>query len=331
MHLVFDHLKKGYFDYQHLVAISKNAWGPNLVRGSSLMFLSPGHRVTVHELLLGLAVCSGNDAAIALAEFVSGSVATFVNEMNYKMSLYGLFNLNFKDPTGLNPGSHITAREFAGFIKHYLDTHIEALPNYHVVKQFTYPKRGNLVKHFNSPIRQDNRNTLLKSYKGLDGLKTGYIKESGYNIALTATRKETRLIAVVLGAPGRHHAEGHFNRNRDGRLLLDFGFTHFQTLTIAKPYLKPIRIWFAETKYLAGNIREEIKITVPRHQAQFIRSEAVYFEDIKAPLKKGKTIGHLHYYIGLTKIASYPILAQHDVKTADFLKKIIDYLVRIIY
>ncbi len=328
MDLVFACIKRGDFDLKTKAPISKNAWRPYLPKGSSLMFLAPGHQVTVHELLLGMAVCSGNDAAIALAEFVSENQSSFVLEMNNRMKELNFKNLFFNDTSGLNPDNRITALEFAKFIRGYLSRHRNVVIDYHSVSQITYPKRHNLPEgQFAPPIRQENRNSLLKSYKGLDGLKTGYIKQSGYNIALTAIRENTRLIAIVLGASGKNINEGTANRNRDGELLLNYGFDFFKTITTAKPLLKPQRVWYGDKSWGQGYIAEEPKITIARHRSQYLRSELKYRE-LRAPIKKDEIIGSLIYYVGLTKIAEYPIYAKEAIIEGAFVKKTFDKVIR---
>ena len=328
MDLVFEGLKRGDFNLKTKVPISKNAWRPYLPKGSSLMFLAPGHRVTVHELLLGVAVCSGNDAAVALSEFISGSENSFVIEMNNQMKALNFKTLSFSDASGLDRNNKITALEFAQFIKGYLQRNQKAVIDYHSVGQMTYPKRHNLTAgQFAPSIHQKNRNSLLKSYKGLDGLKTGYIKQSGYNIALTAIREDTRLIAVVLGSSGRNINEGTINRNRDGQLLLDYGFNFFKTITTAKLLLTSQKVWYGNKSQVQGYIAEEPKITIARHQTQYLRSEANYRE-LRAPLKKDEIIGLLVYYIGLTKIVEYPIYAAEEIRRGVFIKRVFDSCVR---
>ena len=323
MGLVFEQLQKGNFELDSTVPISKKAWKPYLPKGSSLMFIAPGHQVTVRELLLGVAVCSGNDAAIALAEFISGTQKSFVQEMNDKMKDLG-FELFFADCTGLHPGNRITALEFAKFVRVYLENNRQALAQYHSVRQMTYPKRHNVVRsQLFSPVRQDNRNSLLASYPGLDGLKTGYIKQAGYNIALTALRDGTRLIAVVLGAPGLNQAQGIARRNRDGKMLLDYGFKFFKTVAIAPPLLKPQRVWYGHKDWVQGHIAEEFKITIARRRSQYLRSETHYLE-LTAPIRKNQVIGTLAYYIGLKKIAERPILAKENIKEGSFFEKMFD-------
>ena len=323
MDLVFEQIAKGNFELSSIVPISKNAWRPNLPKGSSLMFIAPGHRVSVHELLLGVAVASGNDAAVALAEYVSGSQYSFVRAMNDKMQRLGFSRLSFKDSSGLNPNSRVTAAEFAQFAKIYLHSNQMALVHYHSIWEMTYPHKTNMTRKKASPIRQENRNSLLKSYFGLDGLKTGYIRNVGYNIVLTANRSDTRLIAIVLGSPGVSHEHGSLNRNRDGKALLDYGFKFFKTITITPSVLKSERVWFGNKNRVQGYINEEAKVTLARHRAQYLRPEVEY-RYLKAPIKKDEVIGHLVYFIGLKPLAKLPILAKEDVEEGSFFKRILD-------
>lgn len=225
LHLAIEEVEQGRISLDDTVAVGPDAWAANFPAPSSLMFLEPGQRVTVKEIMLGLAVCSGNDAAVALAEHVAGSVDAFVLLMNAEAAALGLDHCRFADPSGLSSENTVTAREFARFCRAYVQAHPWALDELHAVRRFSYPQARNLAPGSSqAPITQENRNRLLWDYAGVDGLKTGYIRSSGYNIAITAERGGRRLIAVIMGGPGETHAQGGANLFHDGALLLDYGF-----------------------------------------------------------------------------------------------------------
>lgn len=186
MYVTLDRVKAKKLSLQETVRVSKAAAG----QGGSRMHLKPGERVKLDRLLMGMAVSSGNDASVAVAEHVAGSVARFVRLMNAKMRELGLKRSVFKNPHGLPAaGQQITAREMALLACSYLKKHPEAL-RYHKTRSIRH--NGALTT---------NKNPLLGSCTGADGLKTGWTTASGYNVITTVKRGKTRLLGVVLGAP----------------------------------------------------------------------------------------------------------------------------------
>ncbi|PKL13971.1 MAG: D-alanyl-D-alanine carboxypeptidase, partial [Spirochaetae bacterium HGW-Spirochaetae-6] len=211
LHVVYEKIKQGIFTKDTQVPIRNSAWALRLPRRTSRMFLEPGQKVSVFELMQGLAIPSGNDAAVALAEFVSGSVEQFTQLMNEEAKKLGFSHLYFEDASGLSEKNTITAREFAFFCHKYLELHPESIQELHMHQEFTYPLSKNLPdthRRNARPIKQRNRNSLLRQVPGVDGLKTGYIDESGFNIAFTADREGTRLVGVILGVRGKTLRQG---------------------------------------------------------------------------------------------------------------------------
>ena len=191
LHLLFNEVDEGHLSLDTLIPVSRAASFKSSPPGSSLMFLEEGQRVTLLELMKGLAVSSGNDAGVAAAEAVSGSLSEFIKLMNSEAVKLGLEKTYFADSSGYSSENQTTARDFANFCMLYIDKHPEALSLLHSLTEFTYPKKANLPpggKSTHGSITQKNNNILLGSLEGVDGLKTGYIDESGYNIALTAER-----------------------------------------------------------------------------------------------------------------------------------------------
>ena len=196
----------------------------------------------MEELLLGLSICSGNDAAYALAYTISGSMEAFVERMNLVASDLGLTNTHFVESSGYSELNQTTAREMAEFATIYLRRHPDSLRRFHSVLSFTYPKTKNLApgdrllaqdftqglpEKITMPITQENTNPLLGKLEGCDGLKTGYIDESGYNLSLTAVRGETRFLSVTMGGPGNNAREGQAGRVHDGTELMEWAFSKF--------------------------------------------------------------------------------------------------------
>lgn len=185
MYVVFDHIRAGKISLQDKVKISKKA----ATTGGSKMGIKKGQTFTLNKLLYGMAVSSGNDACVAVAEHISGSEAAFVKLMNAKAAKLGMKDTKFVNVHGLPAKGQITtARDMLTLSRNYISVYPDAL-SYHSTKSLTTNKRVT-----------SNKNSLLGSFKGADGLKTGWINASGYNIVATARRGKTRLIGIILGA-----------------------------------------------------------------------------------------------------------------------------------
>jgi D-alanyl-D-alanine carboxypeptidase (penicillin-binding protein 5/6) len=212
LYLVYEALDEGRVHLQDKVKISKKAWRTK----GSRMFLEPGSEATLEELIKGVCVVSANDASIALAEYIAGDTDKFVDKMNAKARQLGMLQSRFKNPHGLPAkGQTTTARDIATLSRDYLRRFPQSLQN-HSTQSLTYHN-----------ITQHNHNLLLTRYPGTDGIKTGFVQASGYNLAATAVQGNTRLIAVVMGSrtPGI--------RLRETIRLLDEGFSkaHKETTT----------------------------------------------------------------------------------------------------
>ncbi|MBR6144749.1 MAG: D-alanyl-D-alanine carboxypeptidase [Treponema sp.] len=235
MYVVLNECKKKNISLQSEVPIPEEALAENLPADASRMCLGRGEHVTLEELLLGLAVASGNDASIATAKFVSGSMEEFVKKMNEAVKEAGLTKTHFVESSGYSEENITTAREFARFARHYINTFPEALAHFHSQKKIVYPQERNFSeaekKRFSAgeklSYEQENTNKLLGQLEGCDGLKTGFINESGYNIAVTAERSGTRFLSVTMGGPGSSTAEGNKWRVADNTAIVEYAFSTY--------------------------------------------------------------------------------------------------------
>ena len=250
MHLIQKEINAGKASFDEIVPITTESWALRQPPRSSLMFLAPGQIVTLREIMLGLAIPSGNDAATAAALRLAPSVTDFAALMTQEARRMGMTKTLFIEPSGISEDNITTAAEFAAFCREYLRQHPRSLAEFHSVREFAYPKADNVAEAFRDDpktIVQENRNNLLKTFPGVDGFKTGYIDEAGYNIALTAERNGTRFIAVILGAPA--HPGGARIRDRDGEQLLSWAFENFKTVRPEMPPLEPVRLWKGKDKW----------------------------------------------------------------------------------
>ncbi len=327
IHVTLNAVARGSVRLDDQVELTPATWASNQPWGSSLMFLAPGQKVNLRELLLGLAVASGNDAAVAVALHVAGSIPAFAALMNREAAMMGLLKTQFVEPSGISEHNLTTARDFVLFCAQYLSLHPETLKEFHSVREFSYPKQENLPEQYwDKPgtINQYNRNMLLGSMEGVDGLKTGYIIESGYNLAITAERNGTRLIAVILGGPGMSSARGGRIRSDDGEALLKWGFDNFRTIRPVIGHLEPARVWKGKT-YSINLIPEgPLAFSAATDRAMQVDYSVERKSVIEAPLKAGAVLGMLRFFDARGELKSVPLLAATDVPAGNILKRAMD-------
>lgn len=332
MYVVMQEIDKGTISLQDQVKLPPESWAINLPSDASLMFLAEGQKVTLNELLLGLAIASGNDAAIAVAHHVSGSVENFIERMNKEMVLLGLENTHFVEPSGYSEKNITTARDFATLARVYIEKYPESLKNYHSAQRIEYPQNHNLASWHqpNQAIIQYNTNKALKVIPGADGLKTGFIYESGYNLSFTAERNGTRFISVTMGGPGYGTVEGNKYRLLDAQNLIEWAFGNFETVTSEQRQLSSLPIFGGKERYVPLTILMPSHITKPLS----LTKEDSYAEKIDLPpylensVEKGQQIGEYTLLHNNIPYATMPIIATENVAEANSLKKFIDSLAK---
>jgi D-alanyl-D-alanine carboxypeptidase (penicillin-binding protein 5/6) len=291
------------------------------------MFLAAGQRTSLRELLLGLAVSSGNDAAVAAALRFAPTVGDFAAHMNCEARRLGLPNTRFVEPSGISEENFSTAGEFARFCREYIRLHPESLREFHAVPDFAYPKAENLGEAFrNNPqtIVQSNRNTLLKTFPGVDGLKTGYIDEAGYNIALTAERGGTRFILVILGAPAR--PGGDRIRDADGEQILSWAFESFRTIRPVLGDPEPVRLWKGKADWLNPVPAEPPEFTAPAGRGKSLWLSTELLDPLIAPIPADQPLGSLIISDEGGELRRIPLLAAEDHEAGGFFKRLWDSL-----
>jgi len=327
LHLTYQAIEEGMINMDTRIKVEALDDFSNMPRRSSLMFIEEGQEVSVLQLMRGLAVPSGNDAAHMLARVVSGSVEEFVEEMNREVKKMGYANIHFEDPAGLSAQSYVTAKEFGQFCLDYIRSHPESLELLHSQKEFTYPTAKILQGDAHSsygPITRENYNILFGRHSWVDGLKTGYIDESGYNIALSAIAGDRRVVAVILGGPGENIREGAFTRAIDGVNLISYGFYHFTRVKPKFPSLPEVRIWRGARKTVTPQLHTPEVLVLPLDVAAVLEVRHELDLPLSAPLMGGEEIGRTLITSRHKVIRSYPIRIKESVEEGTWWQQLMD-------
>ena len=307
-------LKQGKIHNEDMVTISETAWGRNFP-DSSKMFLNLNQQVSVGDLNKGIIIVSGNDACVAVAEHISGTVANFVDTMNKYVQQFGLKNTNFTTPHGLDdPNQYSTARDMAIIGAHI----IRDLPEEYKIyaeKDFTFNK-----------IKQPNRNGLLWDKTiNVDGMKTGHTSQAGYNLVASATSPNNmRLISVVMGVPT------YKGREVESKKLLQWGFANFETLKTykANEEISKQSVYYGDKGEVKVGVLQDGFITVPKgKQADLKARYELDNKYLQAPLAKGQVVGKIVYQLDGKDVATVNLQALEDVQEGGFLGKGWDWLV----
>lgn len=327
LHLVYEAMEEGRFSPETEVVVDEEEDFRKLPRRSSLMFLQEGQSVTVRELMQGLAVSSGNDAALVLAKLTAGTVEDFVELMNKEVNEIGIEGLHFADPAGLSEENEVTAKSFGRFCIYYIRQHPESLESLHDLESFTYPKPQDVENGepaLYGSITQDNYNILVGRHPWVDGLKTGYIDESGYNIALSAKKGERRLVGVLMGGPGEDSREGSLTRAIDGVNLLSYGFYAFQRIEAEVDLPESLRVWKGRKKQITPAAVDPRPVVVPALTAAEIEVKIDIHQPIIAPIGEGDVIGSAALMHGESVLAEYPLRSSEDVPLGRWWKRVLD-------
>lgn len=337
MYVVFQEIATGRISLDDVVPLPPESWAVNAPPQSSLMFLAEGQTVTLRELLLGLAVASGNDAAVAVAHYVSGSVDKFIERMNHEMEILGLEKTRFVEPSGYSELNLTTPREFAAFARVYLARYPESLEAFHSQPSITFPQEHNLPEWHqdkDQAIFQQSTNKLLGVLPGCDGLKTGFIYESGYNLSLTAQRGKTRFISITMKGPGTGSVEGNRYRVADGTTLMEWAFSCFAThfKQAIKPMSVPVlgggknKVSVAPAHTTPLTVPALFKEQSPSMAASAITTQISIPAYVHAPLQTGDVVGKVSYVLGDVVLEEVPLIAVASVEKGNGFKQLVDKL-----
>ena len=295
-------IESGVLKWDQKITVSENASS----MGGSQILLETGEKMTVQDLFKGVSIASGNDAVVALAEAIAGSEAGFVDMMNKRAKELGLKNTNFKTPHGLDAANHYSSARDMSTIAKELVKHEKVL-------EFTSVYEDYLRENTDRKIWLVNTNKLVRFYDGVDGLKTGYTKDAGYCLTATAKKDGMRIIAVVMGEPDSK------TRNKEVSEMLDYSFAQYkvENLLNNKSSLGKYEIDKGSQKYVT---------IVPKGDATVLRKKGektgnatyeVKLNDLKAPIKKGDTVGKLKIKENGKLVRTVDLTTKQDVKKAN--------------
>nr|WP_246208932.1 serine hydrolase [Enterobacteriaceae endosymbiont of Donacia vulgaris] len=308
-------LVKGKLHRNDIVTVGKNAWatGNDEFNGSSLMFLKIGDHISVKNLIKGIILQSGNDACVAIAEYISGNQNNFVNLMNFYAKKIGLKNTNFKNVHGLDEeGQYTSAKDIAIMGKC-------------LIRDFPYEYSIYKEKYFTfNHISQKNRNLLLwDKTLNVDGIKTGHTENAGYNIIASAIKNNMRLIVVILGDKTEQ------DRKKNSKKLLNWGFETFRTINPIKKYQKiaTIPILYGKHSYVRIGIKHNVFLTILKNQEKKIKIlYHIKNNKIFAPIHRNQILGHLTFMINNHIIGYYPLIALENIPKGNVFVCFLDYI-----
>ena len=298
-------LESGRISLTDQVPVSVNAWRTQ----GSRMFIREGTEVSLDDLLHGIIIQSGNDASVAVAEYIAGAEEAFAGMMNDHAARIGMVNTHFANSTGLpNEAQHSTARDMALLTRAL----IRRFPDHYAIysqRQFKY-----------NDIEQPNRNRLLWRDRTVDGVKTGHTDAAGYCLVASAERNGMRLISALMGA------ETEPIRVRETQKLLQYGFRYFETRKLydADAPLQAAEVWYGEAKEVAIGVAEPIFATIQRGRYDELQATLDLPRALEAPIAVGQQFGELRVTLDDELIASAPLIAQEAVAQSGFFSRMFE-------
>ena len=299
VYVTADQISNDLISIDDEVLISEKAWRME----GSRMFVEAGKKVSVSDLLKGIIIQSGNDASVAISEYVGGTERGFVDLMNAYASSLNMNNTIFQNSTGLPDDNHFSSAQDLAILTSNLITKFPDIYSFYKEKQFTF-----------NDIKQLNRNKLLWRDDSSDGVKTGHTEAAGYCLVGSAKRGDMRLITVVAGSDSDN------NRFLASQRLLEYGFRFFATQKVlnANQEYKKINIWGGEEKTLGLGVLEDVSITLPRTSFKDLTVNYNYSNNIQAPIEVGQQIGTLEIISNDEVVFSTNLVALENIKSKGF-------------
>ena len=307
-YIAADQLHRNLVRADDEVLISTKAWKME----GSRMFIEAGKRVSFEDLIKGVVIQSGNDASVAIAEYLGGTEEGFVDIMNAYAQSLGLNNTLFENSTGLPSSNHFSSARDLSIISANL---INNFPEHYALykeKSFTF-----------NDIRQLNRNRLLWRDDSVDGIKTGHTESAGFCLISSAARGSMRLIAVVAGA---NSEDERFNASQR---LLEYGFRFFvtQNLLQSNEEVRSADVWGGKKDNVSLGLAKDLIVTVPRAELPGLKIDYTFNNNIEAPISKGDILGSLSVKSGDTVIANANLVALEEVEPKGFFGRLISKII----
>ncbi len=305
-------ITEGRISFDDQVPVSVKAWKT----GGSRMFIREGTEVRLEDLLRGIIIQSGNDASVAVAEYIAGSEDVFADVMNQTAISLGMTNTQFKNATGLpQEGHYTTAKDLSILAARIIQDFPDTYPIYEE-KNFTY-----------NGIKQANRNSLLFRDPTVDGLKTGHTEEAGYCLVASAERDGFRLISVVMGTASEKA------REQETTKLLQYGFRYFSGKTVfaaGEPLPESARkVWFGEMESVDLAPTEPLYVTLPLGRESAIQATLDAPDTLDAPLEAGAVVGTVKIMLGERVLAESPVAVAEAVPEGGLFKRLMDFVLRL--
>lgn len=298
-YVVFHELHEGNISLQDKVPVSEKAWRTE----GSRMFIEPGMDVTVEQLVKGMVIQSGNDASVALAEYLAGSEDAFAGLMNHYAQQLGMNNSHFMNSTGLPHEQHYTTALDVAIMSKALIRDYPEYYKWYSEKEYSF-----------NEIRQHNRNNLLWRDPAVDGLKTGHTASAAYCLAASAKRDGMRMISVVLGSNSES------SRVSESQTLLNYGFRFYETVQLYKAgqELASGKVWKGKVEQVKLGVNDELFVTIPRGRYDDLDAQVVMRPELIAPLAQGEEVGSVVVSIGDEEIATRSLVSLEAVAEAGF-------------
>lgn len=304
MLLAMEAVDSGKITLQDKITCSENA----KKMGGSTMLLDTGEIRTVEEILKGIAIASGNDAAVAMAEYLGGTEEAFVGMMNQRAQELGMVNTTFKNCNGLPQEGHLsTARDIAIMSMELL--------KHKTILKYTGTYMETISEGRKTPIELVNHNKLVRFFQGCDGLKTGYTEEAKYCISATAVHDGVRMLSVIMGAPT------YKVRNRDASMLMNYGFSKFEGKKIFDKDADVEKIYLGKNtdRFFIAKAQDDLIIVVPRG-TEGEPVNKIVLNELKDSYNMGEVVGKCEVYLGDKKVGETALYADRDVTKANFLE-----------
>ena len=305
VYVAANELEAGRISMEDKVTVSEKAWKMT----GSRMFIEVGKQVSVEDLLKGIIIQSGNDASVALAEYISGTEDVFAQLMNQHARRLGMKNTNYVNSTGLPDEQHFSSAYDLAILASSLIKDFPEIYAIHSLKEFTY-----------NGITQQNRNKLLWSDKTVDGIKTGHTEDAGFCLVTSAFRDNMRLISVVMGSKSSKA------REQANQALLNYGYRFYETKKVfnAGDIVTTARIWKGVSEQVELGLNNNIYITIPRGQFDNLNKMFDLPDKITAPVKRGEQLGNVKLTLAGEEVMSRPLVVLKNIDQSNVFGRLKD-------